>query len=201
MKFGPPDEIELLEGCLAKDKKAWDSFVERYSRLISHAIVQTLNKYSFPPENHVVEDLFHTIFLSLLENNCKKLRQFRMRCKLSSWLHLIAARATIDFLRKQTGPHSFSLNGEPAKERSLKENITNGNPLPDELVELKEEKRIFSQIQENLTSRERLFVELYYLRELSSSEVAKLLNTTPNNVYQLKSVVREKMKKIVEKIL
>ena len=47
--------------------------------------------------------------------------------------------------------------------------------------------------------RERLFVELYYLREHSPSEIARILNTTKNNVYQLKSIVREKMKEMVKK--
>lgn len=193
------DESKLLKGCLSQDKKSWDIFVKRYNRLISHAIVQTLNRYASTPENHIVDDLFHTVFLSLIEDSCKKLRQFRWKCKLSSWLHIIAVRVTIDYLRKQL--EHPSLNGETTEEKSLKETMTNGNPLPGELIELKEEKRIFEQIKNALTSRERLFVELYYSRELSPTEIAKILNTTENNIYQLKSTVREKMKKMVEKLL
>lgn len=197
--FGLPDERKLLEGCLAQDKQAWDTFVEKYNRLISHAIVITLKKYSFTTEDHLVGDLFHTVFLSLIENNCKKLRQFRWKCKLSSWLHIIAVRVTIDYLRKQSD--HLSLNGETDEEIPLKERITNGNPLADELIELKEEERIFEQIKKTLTSRERLFVELYYCRELSAAETARILNTTANNVYQLKSRVREKMKEAAGKLL
>lgn len=193
------DESKLLKGCLSQDKKSWDIFVKRYNRLISHAIVQTLNRYASTPENHIVDDLFHTVFLSLIEDSCKKLRQFRWKCKLSSWLHIIAVRVTIDYLRKQL--EHPSLNGETTEEKSLKETMTNGNPLPGELIELKEEKRIFEQIKSALISRERLFVELYYSRELSPTEIAKILNTTENNIYQLKSTVREKMKKMVEKLL
>jgi len=193
------DESKLLKGCLSQDKKSWDIFVKRYNRLISHAIVQTLNRYSFTPENHIVDDLFHTVFLSLIEDNCKKLRQFRWKCKLSNWLHIIAVRVTIDYLRKQS--EHLSLNGETDEEIPLKERVANGNPLPGEIIELKEEKRIFEQIKRSLTSRERLFVELCYRRELSADEIARILNTTANNIYQLKSTVREKMKKMVEKLL
>ena len=199
MAFGFPDERKLLEGCLAQDKQAWDTFVENYNRLISHAIVITLKKYSFTTEDHLAGDLFHTIFLSLIEDNCKKLRQFQWKCKLSSWLHIIAVRATVDHLRKER--EHLSLNGETDEEIHLKERIANGNPLPHELIELKEEERIFEQIKKTLTSRERLFVELYYRRELSAAETARILNTTANNVYQLKSRVREKMKKMVEKLV
>ncbi len=64
-----------------------------------------------------------------------------------------------------------------------------------------EEKSIFERIKNDLTSTERLFVELCYCRELSSSEIAKTMNTSTNNVYQLKNRVREKLKKLVENFL
>ena len=193
------DEKKLLERCLTKDKKAWDTFVERYNNLISHAILKTLEKYSFAPASQVVPDLFHTVFLSLIDDNCKKLRQFKEKCRLSSWLHIIAVRVTIDFLRKQSVPPS--LNGKTTEEISLREGVTNGNPLPDSLIELKEEKKIFQEIKKALTSKERLFVELCYSHELSPTKIAGILNTTENNVYQLKSRVREKMRKIAEQLL
>jgi RNA polymerase sigma-70 factor, ECF subfamily len=192
-------DTKLIIACLSQDKEAWDIFVEKYSRLICHAIVNTLRKYSTVPENQVVDDLFHTVFLSLVEKDYKKLRQFQWRCKLSSWLHMITVRTTIDYLRKQS--KHLSLNGETQEEISLKENIINGNPLPSELFEQKEEKRIFELIKNDLTSTERLFIELYYCRELSSSEIAKTMNTSTNNVYQLKNRVRKKLKKLVENFL
>ena len=94
-----------------------------------------------------------------------------------------------------------TLNGETEAEMSLKEKVANGNPLPDELIEIGEEKRIFEKIKDTLTSRERFFVELYYSRELSPVEISRILNITENNVYQLKSRVREKMKNMVRKLL
>jgi RNA polymerase sigma factor (sigma-70 family) len=197
MKFRFSDENTILERCLAQDKKAWDVFVDRYNRLIYNAIVQTLNKYSFPIENQIVDDLFQTVFLSLIEYNYKKLRQFQGKCKLSGWLHIIAVRITIDFLRKKS--ISLSLNGETEQERSIKESIANGNPLPDEVIDQEEEKIIFDKVKSELKTKEQLFIELYYNREFSSVKVAKIMNITPNNVYQIKSRVREKMRTIVKK--
>jgi len=199
MKHIFSDENTLLEKCLAQDKKAWDVFVERYNRLVYKAIVQTLRKYSVASENQIVEDLFQTVFLSLIEYNYRKLRQFQGKCKLSGWLHIIAVRITIDFLRKKS--IHLSLNGETEQEKSIKERITNGNPLSDELIDQEEEKMIFNKVKNELNAREQLFVELYYSRELSSAKVAKIMNITPNNVYQLKSRVREKMKEIVKNLL
>ena len=153
-------DTKLIIACLAQDKQAWDIFVEKYSRLICHAIVNTLRKYSTVPENQVVDDLFHTVFLSLIEKNYKKLRQFQWRCKLSSWLHIIAVRTTIDYLRKQS--KHLSLNGETQEEISLRKNILSENQLPSELFEQKKEKHIFEQIKNDLSSTERLFIELEF---------------------------------------
>lgn len=199
MQEGFHDDIQLVERCISQDKKAWDAFVVKFQGLISHSIVRTLRRYAFPMENQIVEDLFHSVFLSLIENNAKKLRQFRWQCKLSTWLHVIAARATIDYLRKQSMP--ISLNGETNDKIPLREKLTNGNPLPDEVLEQKEEKMIFEKIKESLAPREQLFLELYYSRELPPSQISIILNTTENNVYQLKSLVRKKMKSIVGKFL
>ncbi len=192
-----PVEKKLLKQCLAQDKKAWDAFVDQYSRLITHAIAQTLARYSFAHSEQVIPDLFNSVFVSLIEDNCRKLRQFDWKCKLSSWLHLIAVRVTIDYLRKQSPVPS--LNGDAESEQVLKDTITNGNPLPDAVVELEEEKRLLRQITESLTAKERLFVELCYIRELPASDIAAFLKTTENNVYQIKNRIKHKMIKIAGK--
>ena len=197
VKFGFQDEKKLLKRCLAKDKKAWDAFVERYERLISNAILQTLNKYSVDQADRIVPDLFHTVFLSLIEDDCKKLRQFKQKSQLSTWLHVIAVRVTIDYLRKES--KHLLLDGDKVLPEDGE--ITNWDPLPDVLMELKQEREIFQKIKKLLTSREQLFIELYYTRELASSKIAAILKTTENNVYQLKNRIREKMKKIADELL
>jgi len=189
MRFSPPDDNKLLEGCLAQDKGAWDAFVDRYSRLISHAIVQTLQRHLFTPKNQVVDDLFQSVFLALIEHNCRKLRQFQGKCKFSSWLHIVTVHLTIDYLRKKQEPLQL--------DDGIDETIPNGNPLPDVLIEIKEQKMILEKIKKDLTSRERLFAKLCYDLELPTAEIVRILNITENNVYQLKNRVREKMKKIV----
>lgn len=194
-----PKEKELLERCLSQDKKAWDAFVDQYTGLISHAIAQTLQTYSVPQANQVIPDLFHIVFLSIIENDCKKLRQFQWKCSLSSWLHLIAVTVTVDYLRKQS--KHLPLNGETGPDESLSEEIPDSNPLPDRIIELKDEKRLLQQIKKDLSSKERLFLELCYSRELPPARISKILNTTENNVYQLKNRIREKMKKMAGRLL
>ncbi len=200
MSVRDPEDKKLLEDCFAQDKQAWDTFVERYSRLISSAIVKTLRKHSVTPDEDLIEELFHTVFLSLIENKYKKLRQFQWKCKLSTWLHLIAVNMTIDFIRKQR-VNELSLDSETEEGVPIVENLQNGTPPVDEVIEQEEEKKIFEQIAKELTPREQLFLKLYYRHKLHTNEIAKILKTTTNNVYQLNSTVRAKLKKKAENIL
>ena len=76
-------EREFIRSCLRHDKAAWDEFVDRYSRLIFNYIygVFRIKGVNFTPDT--VEELFQEIFLSLLKDNFKKLRQFKGKNKAS----------------------------------------------------------------------------------------------------------------------
>ena len=192
------NDKKLIHGCISQNKKAWDTFVKKYSKVISYGIVHTLKKYSVEIEDHVVEDLFHTTFLSLLENDYKKLRQFRWNCKLSGWLHLIAARTTIDYLRKQK--QSLSLDQEDEDNNKLSDRIPDEKPLADEAFEIVEEKKYLETLIKSLKPREQFFIQLYVIQELSVPEISKLMKITPNNVYQIKNRVFGKMKMIAQSL-
>src|SRR5258706_7143655 len=96
-------EQTLIRGCVGGDKVSWDSFVQQYSALVYHTINKTLTLYHSDCRDHQVEDLYQDFFISILQNNCRKLTQFRgdRGCSLASWLRVVASRLTIDFLRKQ----------------------------------------------------------------------------------------------------
>ena len=196
------DEKKLVQGCIAHNKEAWDTFVERYQRLISHAIIKTLDKQLNSFDQHVIDEVFHIIFLSFIENNCRKLRRFKWKCKLSSYLYQNAIWATLDYCRK-TRKHSehLSLNGETKEELSLRNGIADQNPLPSERVMKKEQRNIFKKIKCALNPREQFFIELCFQRELSNAEIANAMNISINNIYQLKHRIRDKLKGMVDKYL
>jgi DNA-directed RNA polymerase specialized sigma24 family protein len=68
----------------------------------------------------VVEDLYQEflLFLFLLRDDFKKLRQFRGEKGLTvaSWLRVVISRLTIDFLRQQLGPATAALDVSPVPE-------------------------------------------------------------------------------------
>jgi RNA polymerase sigma-70 factor (ECF subfamily) len=97
-----PADFNLIQRCLAKDKKAWDEFVERYSHLIYDAILRTFGRYGHPRQSDVLADLHNDIFLFILEDECRVLKQFEGRngCQLAHYLRTVSIRRTVDFLRR-----------------------------------------------------------------------------------------------------
>ena len=128
------------------------------------------------------------------QNNYKKLRQFEGNCSLASWIRLISVRVTIDHLRKSR--QHISLDGDSDSENNFSQNVADENALAPELLEEEEQRKIFEAILDGLTPRERMFVELYFRRELSARQVADIMTTTLGAVYTMKNRIREKLTKI-----
>jgi RNA polymerase sigma factor (sigma-70 family) len=183
-------EKKLIAGCLRSDKVAWDSFVLQYSNLVYYTIKKTLNLHHVEPRSDLVEDLYQEFFVSLLRNESKKLKQFRgvHGCSLASWLRILAARLTIDFLRKQA-PTSGEVAGVLSRDSS-----DPAEPLFNE-----QQERLMNQAIQTLSHRDRILLDLCYRQALASEQIAALLKTSVNAVYAQKSRVLEKIREVLRK--
>ena len=77
MDFGRLSEKDLLNACIQGDKRAWDAFVERYTNLIYHTIHKTRKTYHSDFLYQDLEDIHNSVFLSLMENDYKKLNRYK----------------------------------------------------------------------------------------------------------------------------
>jgi RNA polymerase sigma factor (sigma-70 family) len=183
-------EQTLIAGCLRSDKAAWDSFVLQYSNLVYHTIKKTLDLHHAETRADFVEDLYQEFFLSLLRDDRKKLRQFRgaQGCSLASWLRLLTARSTIDFLRKRA-----QISGEVASAISRQ-----GPDLAEPLLN-EEQERLLNQAIQTLSPRDRILLDLCYRQALASEQIATLLKTSVSAVYAQKSRVLEKIREVLRR--
>lgn len=181
-------EKTLLAGCLRGDKAAWDGFVEQYSPLVYHTIKKTLSLYHAEMRPEAFEDLYQEFFLSILRDDCKKLRQFRgdSGCSLASWLRVVAARLTIDFLRKQDSSPVGSSNDY----REIYD------PNETSAVELKDQALL--RAIEALPPRDRLFVTLCFRRALPPQDIAAILKVSVNAVYTQKYRILAKLRELLK---
>jgi len=181
-------EKRLLAGCLDGEKPAWDAFVVHYSNLVYHTIKKTLILHQVESPADLTEDLYQEFFVSLLHNERKKLRQFRGAhgCSLASWLRLLSARLTIDFLRKRA-PTSNELAGAVDRDGS--------DPQGQFIIEQQE--RLLNQAIQSLSPRDRILLDLCYRQGLSTEEIAAILKASVATVYTQKSRVLDKIREIL----
>jgi len=101
MKSGGNTEQDLLSACIEGNKHAWDTFVEKYTNLIYHTTRRVLDRYYADYLYNELEDVHNGIFLALIENNYKKLRQYQglNGCSVSGWLVTVATNFTLNYLR------------------------------------------------------------------------------------------------------
>lgn len=188
-------DTDIIERCLdASDPEAWEEFVRTYADLIWHTIHRTFALYNFAYEKEDAEDLFNAIFLSLIEDNSRKLRQFRgdNNCSLSTWLAVVAGRRTIDFIRQDKGHLSV---GPAGAEGDIWETIADGGCRADTLLAEKQTREILAREAGLLMPRDRLIYYLIFVRGCSAEETAKVLGLSAGLVYSRKHRIVRRLKK------
>lgn len=185
------DKISIA-GCVRGDKAAWDAFVQQFSSLVYSTIYKTLTLHYSDCREQQVEDLYQEFFISILQNNCRKLRQFRgdRGCTLASWLRVVAARLTIDYLRRQ----------RPA-DAEVTDAIASDQPDAPSALAAREEEQSLTAALESLSARDRLIIELTYRRSLGAEEIAAILKTSVGAFYTQKSRVLDKLREVLGKTL
>ena len=137
---------------------------------------------------HIPWILLPLVFTSFCENNCKKLRAFdpKRGITLASWLRMITVRMTIDHLRKSK------------KELASLEDIQH-EPFQagdQEKVIDEEVQGLLRKILEELPTKDKLLIELSYIRELPPEEVAQILQISVGAFYTRKNRIIEKLKHV-----
>jgi len=188
----------LLERCLSgNDEADWDQFVRRYSRLIWSSIHKTFRASAFSHQPEDVEDIFGALFLSLVEDDFRKLRLFQSRnaCSLSTWLAVVTVHATIDFMRRQrTCPHAASLHDDPVFAETIPDSLPNVEQL---LMQAQKHESVVRSISE-LSGHDREVYELLYVQGVSPDAAARAMGVTTAAVYTRKHRLIERIKKSLD---
>jgi len=190
------EDSQFLARLLKKEKAAWDEFVDRYSPFIYHGIHQCFQRYAVPKRPEDIEDLYHSIFLIFLEDDYKKLRQFKGHCSLSTWVHIISTRFVIDWLRK--GRKSVPLDAESEEGISLYDKLPDPDPGVEDRIYTAQKRQLLKKALELMTSEDRLLAVLIYERQMPVEEIAATMNLSKENVYIRKHRLKVKLQDNIE---
>ena len=182
---------ELIERCLSKVPGAWESFVDRYARLIFWSIERTLGRCQFGCTQQDLEDLFQQVFLLLWE---KKLKEARGIQKLSSWLVIVTHRFILDYVKAQR-----RLKRRVVVEEADLEGLVSPVGNPGRAAEAKELGFILRELLNGLSPKEKAVIRLNLLEEKTHSEIAELLKLPIGTVSNLIKRVKEKWAEVLRK--
>ncbi|MCX5894596.1 MAG: sigma-70 family RNA polymerase sigma factor [Proteobacteria bacterium] len=190
-------EKKLINQCIQGSREAWRVFINQYSPLVYYMIQKMLRSRHADAGRGEIDDLHNEIFLSIMDNQGKKLRQYEGKngCTVSSWVRMIAVRATIDHLRKNRDTASLS---DETTTREV-ERVTAPSLTPQKLLEDEEKKQILHDLIASLPPQDQLFLKLLYYQEVPPQDIAKLFNSSTNAVYSRGNYLREKLKEGLKK--
>lgn len=181
---------KLIERCIAGDKNAFNDFITQYTRLVFSTIKQIFNKYSFSYNNNDLEDLHNSLFLSFMENDFKKLKQFKGNSQFSTYLRVVTVRFTLDHLRREK--KQFLIDSIDSDDSLLQ--LADKNPAQEEVLEKSEAERELRKVIEKLAPDEQLLLKLAYYKELSPKEVSQIMGISIVAYYSKKSRIMGKIK-------
>ncbi|RKY30742.1 MAG: hypothetical protein DRP74_06390 [Candidatus Omnitrophota bacterium] len=189
-------DLEFIQRCVKGEKRAWDEFLDKYSRLIYkyiHGVLKIKGALEVSPQ--VVKDLFQEICTSLIEDNFKKLRSFKAKnnCSLASWLRQITINRTIDYIR--TAKPTISIDAEiEGSDFSLKQILRSESPSAGQNLSEEENLKSLQECINRLSPEDKYFLELYFYQGLKLEEIKDLLRVTRGTVDVRKARIVERLR-------
>ena len=172
---GVPDSV-LLEQALKGDQCAFDILVRRYHHLLVSYI------HAFMKDSEQVYDVLQHVFLKLYVS----LPILLTNVSLKGWLFQVARNRCLDELRRRYRRTEipFSTLEWKYREEELSpiEAITDPEPLPEEVAERIELHCLLQQAIFSLPPKLRSIVHLRCFRQLSYSEIGRMLNMPASTV-------------------
>jgi len=186
---------ELVDRCIGGDRDAWDRFVDRFSGLVYFSICHVLRTRGANVPQDLVGEVHNTVFLSLLEDDFRRLRRFSGRCKLSHWIKVVTVNRTIDMLRKQR-PHVPLDEADGEGHRGLHALVAE-RADPEEQAMRSERMRYLGRAVAKLSPPDQVLLRLIYIEGEPGEAVARALGTTVGAVYTRKNRLRKRLAKLL----
>jgi RNA polymerase sigma-70 factor (ECF subfamily) len=185
------DSRTLVAEILSGNRGAFQTFVERYQRLVSHVVFRMVTNRADR------EDLCQDVFVKVYQN----LGGFHFGSKLSTWVARIAYNTCLSYLQKKRVPLLEDM--KPVDEvRDALETAVDDAPMVDETAA---ERDLFDRVQaemNHLPPQYRAILTLYHLDEMSYEEIVDVtglpMGTVKSYLYRARQLLRERLKRKYE---
>jgi RNA polymerase sigma factor (sigma-70 family) len=173
-------DAEIISGILERDEQIIRYFFFKKCTPMFHFVINRICK-----EKQEKNELINELYLYLQENDWYKLRQFDYRSQLMTWLSVVAIRF---FTKKQVEPIDYDSS-----------NALNVLESEDREKQLHRKLDVEILINGLPNERYRLVIRELILRDKTPQEVAKEMNITVENLYNIKRRALQQLAQIVGK--
>ena len=180
---------QLLDRCLTHEPGAWNDFVDRYMGLIYHVIHHVSHARSLALSPDDVEDLAAEIFLGVVDDDYRVLRQFKGNSALPTYLTVVARRICVKEVVKR---HREAELGHVTVSRAV---VGEDNSDDAEPVATAEE---VERMLKDLPEREAEVIRLYHLKYLNYRQIGKQIGIPENSVGPILTKARKKLRRMAE---
>jgi RNA polymerase sigma-70 factor, ECF subfamily len=183
------EEYGFLVAAKHGDLAAFETLCKKSASVVFHVARRMMR--SKEDAEDVVQESFQLAFIHL--------KSFKGGSRFSTWLSRIAINASLMKLRRKKHSRDVSLD-ESAKteEPSLRYDIEDQGPNPEELYAHKERRRILFEAMHELTPGMREAIELRELGERSVEETAQIMGISASavkaRVFHGRKILRERLR-------
>ena len=164
------NDSELIQNTLAGDEAAFSELVKKYQKSVHGFVWRKIGDF------HTAEEITQDTFLQVY----KKLHTLKDHNLFVGWLHVIANRRCIAWLRKKrVVMQSLDLTSEEILEKTAYAYYI---AEQRELASAERRREIIDSLLEKLPDTQRKTMILHYLGEMSCQAISKLLGVSVNTV-------------------
>jgi len=178
---------ELIRRCLAGDERAYRGLVERYQRQVYSLAMRMLRV----PED--AEDVTQETFVRMF----RALERYDPTRPFTAWLFTIAARLSIDHIRRRRLKTISLFRQEPGSEEEHLLDVADPGFGPEEIAERNEEERRAEALIGSLPEHYRIVVMLRHQQGLSYEEIAEALRlplgTVKARIHRARALLMERL--------
>ena len=175
------NDVQLIRKILSGDDAAFGILVEKYQKSV-HALA-----WRKVEDFHYAEEIMQDTFLRAY----KKLPTLKNHNQFAGWLHVIANRLCIDWMRSQKSVMQ-SLEDTPVEE--IEESSYTHHISEQRMTERTElSHKLVKKLLEKLPENERAVVTLFYLDEMSTKEIGKFMGVSVNTITSRLQRARKRM--------
>ena len=176
------NSIQLIQRTLDGEESAFSILVQKYQKRIHALVWQKIGDY------HIAEDITQETFLKAY----KKLATLKNHTRFDGWLYVIATRLCINWIkRNKTVVQSIEDTPVEEIEKSFYEHHDSEQRKMENTMH---NSAIVKKLLAKLPENERTVLTYYYLGEMTTREISKLLGVSVNTIKSSLRRARNRLK-------